>query len=862
MLRLLGLLTFRTLRAHGIRTSLSVFGIVLGVATILAIGITNLAAMDSVTRLFQNTSGRASLMVVNSEQADKSIPESLVRRISGQSGVAYAVPLVTVQTAPAEDTPSSSLNLTLFGANVQGLALYGIDPAVDVNVREYQLSEGRFLSSYRQASEIVLVRDYALEKKFVVGNRIPILTPNGVEELKLVGLIEKVGAGQTNNGAFGVIPLRLAQNLFDRNNKLDRIDIVAAPGFDKVETLDILRESLQTDLGNAYSVIYPSSQGKRMTQMLNSYQIGLNFMSGMALFVGAFLIYNAFSMSVIERTREFGMLRTIGTTRTQVIILVLAEALLLGLIGSGLGVGLGLLMAFGLARLMEMMLGQTLAISQVPVDALITSISVGVLTTFMASLLPALQAGRISPLEALRVRGKVKPGWLLRFGWIPGLLLLGLAAALLIWNPFPYDVQFRLGSLTVFALFAGAGLLIPGTIEIWEWLARPAFVAIYGSSGRLGSGNLRREKLRTTLTVGALMVGVSMTLVTQGLTASFKGDLLDWINAYVGGDLYLSTNQNLPDNFPRRLENIQGVQVAVPMRYFEVKLRKPDGNDESITYMAVDPAAYTRVTQFVFSSSQTDPKSAVSRLEQGNAVFISSVLAERYGYQEGGSIQLKTASGMKSFNIAAVVVDFYNQGLVITGSWKDMLHYFRFSNASVILLKLDPSQSVNEVQSRIDKAYGKKYNLTIVSNQLIKGSINQLMGQAFSLFDVLAQIAIVVASLGVVNTITMNVLERIREIGMLRSIGMTRYQVARMILAEAGMMGLVGAAFGLVFGLVLSRIFLSAMMAMSGYQLTYSMPIKGVLLNLAVALVICQLAAILPAIRAARVRVLRAIQYE
>jgi len=207
-------------------------------------------------------------------------------------------------------------------------------------------------------------------------------------------------------------------------------------------------------------------------------------------------------------------------------------------------------------------------------------------------------------------------------------------------------------------------------------------------------------------------------------------------------------------------------------------------------------------------------------------------------------------------------VDFYNQGLIVDGNWNDLRRYFGVNDVSSYLLKVEPGHSVDAVKEEIDRLYSQRYHLTTESNKVLKARALQLASQAFSMFDVLALIAMIVASLGVVNTLMMNVLERTREIGMLRSLGMTRRQVAKMILAEAGLIGIIGGAFGLVFGLFLSRLILTAANAIQGYDLTYVLPKEGILISLFIALITSQIAAIWPARRAAGIRIIEAIQFE
>ncbi len=855
-------ITLRSLKTRPLRTVLSTFGIILGVACLLAVRLTNLTALAAITALFEDTSGKSDLVILNAVSEEAGFEADIIQRTRAQPGVTLAAPLLQVRSSLGENLSAGDIGLSLFGSDLGGLLLFGIDPTIDGLVRGYSLAAGDFLSPDLAGGEILLGEQVAEDHDLSVGDEVALLTPEGVRGLKLVGLLQREGVGQINNGAVGAIPLETAQTFFNRPDELDQIDLLIDQGLSQGNGVEGIIVDLQARLGEQFTVTYPASQGRRVAQMLDGYQIGLNFLSGMALFVGAFLIYNAFSMTVVERTREFGFMRTIGMTRSQVVGQMLAEASLLGFAGAVLGVLAGLGLAQGLIGFLANLLDQEALSLQVSQDILLSSMVVGISVTVLAAGIPAYQASRISPLEALRIRGRQKPGWLLRHGWIAGVGLLALAAVILIRNPFPYDVQFRLGSVTVFALFVGASLVIPASVTVWERLFQPLVKGLFGNSGRLGSSNLQRSKLRTTLTVAALMVGVAMILVTRGMTNSFRGDLEIWIDAYIGGDLFVSSSVPMRSRVQRHLESVEGVAATAPIRYLSTQWDRPDGGSETLTFMAVDPAAYSRVTSFVFSDSQQDPQAALNRLAAGNAIFLSSVLAEKYKLSVGDSLRLRTRSGVHEFQVAAVVVDFYNQGKVIQGSWGDLRRFFRINDADIYLLKVAPGYSPAEVQGRIEAEFGKRDHLNLASNQtIIEGALG-LLRQSYILFDALALIAMLVAGLGVVNTLTMNVMERTQEIGMLRSVGMTRRQVVKMILAEASLMGIIGGAFGLIFGVVLTRIFLWSMTAMSGYKLTFVLPMVAIGIGWLIALVVSQLAALLPARRAARIQILEAIQYE
>lgn len=856
------LLAVRSLIARPLRTLLTTFGIVLGVAVILSINITNTSTLDAITRLFSESSGKTNLVVTNADLSLGGFDEGIEYRIETVSGVDVAAPLLQIQTLIADDAARDEISLSFFGIVPGGLLLYGIDPAQDSLVREYKLDLGEFLSPDRNELEIVLVKDFAEENKLQLGKTITVRTPSGNARLKIVGLIAKEGPGQLNNGSFGVIPLETAQKLFDRPNQLDQVDILAAPGDRSPQKLDALKAALQDRLGTEYSVVYPATQGKRVAQMVSGYQMGLNIFSIISIFVGAFLIYNAFSMTVVERTREIGMLRTLGMTRWQIMKQILLEAVMLGLAGSAVGVGLGILLARGLIRITEVFLAQDVSQVNIPASAIVTSAGIGLVVTLFATAIPAWQAGRISPLEALRIRGNTDDTGAIRRGMRIGTAIMVLSLGVIFLLRIPEPFGSRINNMAVLGMMLGGALLIPVSVGVWERFTRPWVRQLYGREGQLGSRNIERSRWRTALTVAALMIGVAMILSIRAVTIAFDHDIRSWIDVYIGGDLFVFSSIPMRNDLQAKIAAVPGVEAVTPIRYLDIKRIKPGGEAEPLALTAVDPASYQQVTSFAFTSNQGDPAQLMAQLAQGDTIFVSSVMSEKYGILQGDTLILKTRRGEREFKVAAVVVDYYNRGMVVQTSWRDLKRYFQVDEASAYLIKVEPGADETAVQQQIDKLYGRRRNLTIQSNQSLKSSALGLIDQTSSLFDVLAFIAMIVASLGVVNTMTMNVLERTRELGMLRSLGMTRWQMTKMILAEALLIGVIGGGLGMIFGLFQSRVVISTVNASAGYDLTYILPTQGILVSLVIALLVSQLAAIFPAVRAARLRIIEAIQFE
>lgn len=858
-MRLMRLITLRSLSTRRLRSFLTLFGIILGVAAMFSINYVNQNAYNSIAQLFEGTSGKVSLEVRNAANIG-GFSEDVLDVVQKTEGVEEALPVLQFLAALPEETPEE-VSLSFFGMGSGGLTLYGIDPVKDPGIRDYQVTQGSFLDSSSANPEIVLVEDYALENDIEVGQTISILTTFGLTDVKIVGLMAKEGAGLTNMGKFGVLDLGDAQKIAHREGEIDRIDIRSDADESNPDFLEGLKKDLALELGDSYAVVYPANQGKQMSQMLTGYQLSLNFMAGIALFVGAFLIYNALSMTVAERSHELGMLRCVGMTRSQVSVQVIIEGFILGIVGALAGAGVGILMSKGLTSLMSQILGQPLKTGSIPPDILAASMVIGILVTLISAFIPAYQAGRISPLEALQTGGRQGGGRLFKYGWIAGFLLLVLSAGILVWNPFPYDVQFRLGSMTVFALFLGATLMIPITIRGWQRISRWPLRMLFGNLGEIGSRNLERAPKRTMLTCAALMVGVSMIVSTLGITGSFTADLNEWMDAYMGGDIFVGAAVPLTRNLQENLESLPGVGTATPVRTIEATWLRED-TEEKISFMGVDPASYTAVTRFVYSSKEVDQDKVLAELSQGESIFISEVIAQKYGIKVGDQLTLKTRGSNKAFTVAAVVLDFSNQGLVVTGNLSDLEKYFDVEDVNTFYVNTAEGVEISETIRQIKEEYQEDYQLIIESNSAIKERADDLMQQAFSMFDVLGILAVMVAALGVLNTLSMSVVERTREIGMLRSMGMTRFQVVKMILAEAGLMGIIGGLLGLVLGLLLTKILLSAMGAMSGYSLEFIMPTKALWMSIVVALVTSQLAALLPAIRAAKTPMLSAIHYE
>jgi putative ABC transport system permease protein len=867
-------LAWRNMRTRLWRTTLTLIGIVLGVAVVLAIQITNDSTLASLRQVFDQAAGQANLLVVaqNSQASGAttqvSMNADLLGQVEKQREVQVASPVIHARSMLARDANRYQFDFTITGVSSASiLQVYGIDPALDPQVRVYALESGRLPDPGKY--EAAVPESYADDKGLDTGNDLVIITPQGEAHLKIVGMLRKEGVALMNDGSIAFVPLEVVQDLFDRRDELDEIALKVDPVIaDNPRSLAALKESLQASLEDGADVIYPSARGEMVPVMLNTYQQGLQFFSIIAVFVGGFLIYNTFSMTVVERTREIGMLRAIGMNRLHILRMVLAEAGILSLIGSGLGILGGLLLSRGLIRLMSGVAAGTegAAAVRIPLMGLLLSLLVGMGVTLSAALIPALQASRTSPLEALRARGRSGQS-VSRKVWIAGTVLL-LAGWLAIYRvPWRPEVLFGVGSLAILFILLGATLTVPLVVTVLERVTRPLSTLIYRNEGRIGSSNVHRSVGRTTLTVAALMVALTMVIGIGSLAYTLEHDITQWIDSALGGDLYIRSAIPMRESFARQLEQVPGVQAVTPARYIAVKpahaqLASLDEREDTITFNAIDPFSYRQVGSVEFTSGQGDPEAIWQRFEQGGALFISSAVADRYNIQQGESLLLETRRGEHAFYVAGEIVDFAGGGLTVIGSYDDLHRYFAEQGADRFTVDVASGYNVEAVAAEIENRYEARRNITAQTTELFKTKINSLMDRAFRLFDVLNLIGIIIGALGVINTLTMNVIERQQEIGGLRSLGMTRRQVLRMVLAESLAMGLSGGLYGLAFGWVISQILILGMNLLNGYDLRFLFTPWPFVTGMLIAFLVSQVAALIPARGAARVNIVEAIKHE
>jgi len=836
-------LALRNLGTRKARTFLTTLGVVLGVAVILAVAITNRSTIGAFQEMIDSITGKADFWVNGPSIAGFS--EAKLTEVRRVPGIAIAIPGIGRAS-------------TLYaGKRRESVQIAGIDPRVDRKLRHFKLVSGRFLKSDEPAA--LVPADLAGKKKFKLGDKIKLTGAGAGHEFKVVGLLINEGAGRFMGGNVVFIPLKQAQNIFKLKGRLTYIDAKVKTG----ASVKAVVAGVGRRLGESFIVEQPEKRAEAVSQMLKGLQVGLSFFGTIAMFVGGFLVYNTFTMVVVEQTQEMGMVRALGASRGQVVALVLIQAAVLGIIGSLLGVGAGVALAKVLMSYVSKTVELPVESISVPVIGLAGAVAVGLLVTLLAALQPALAAGRVSPLAAIRIRAKKSSKTLAALRVIVGCLgvTAGVAASFL---PGPEGLG-RYAYLSVpiheggtFLLLLGAALLSPSLAGPLGYALAAPIRLLFGQTGKLAAANLTRNPGRTAATASAVMITLAMLMSVAGMTTSFKASVDRWVDKSLGADVFISgrsSEATFSKRFADKLRRVRGVKDLTMIRFVPVR----EGARE-VLFRAIEPIAYRRFATLQFAKG--DKRRAWLDLARGDHVFISTVMANKRALKVGDKITLTTVRGRRDFTISAVTVDFGGEmGDVIVGSRRDMKKYWHLDDAGGFRLKVAAGVRPRTVADRIKKKY-KAMDLDVQDIQAFKTMVDGRVTNSFAVFNVLIVLAAVVAMISVFNTLMMNILERRRELGILRAVGATRGQIGLMNLLEAFITGGIGGILGLAVGAVSARDTVNGMNTLTGYDISFIFPGKIAAIALLIALFFSVLAAAYPARRAATLEIGRALQYE
>ena len=835
-------LAFRSLRARPLRVALSTLGVALGVAVLFAGMATNAGVEASVRSTVRDLVGRAELRVAAFGETGLS-PET-VATIAATPGVAVAAPALEQRTYLGDSLASG-------GELPPPVTVLGIDPTVDGRVHDLGLVSGSALAYPDEPSALITER-LAAQDGLGVGSPIVLQGTGDTTTYRVVGIMR--GDGPLT-GAFGrtvVVPLRTAQAVFGETG-VTRVDIGLEDGASAAAVSAALQAGLTRE---PYVLSSPQDLAATLRASTTDFQATTALIAAIALFAGAFLIFNTLSMTVVERIREVGLLRAAGARRRQVMSFMLTQALVIGIAGSAIGLLLGAVLAFAMVAFIRTVGSVTLDRPAVPVESVLVAVAVGVGVTLAAALEPARRASRIQPVEALKPRLDVATARKARMRWLAAVFaviaLVGVAIL-----PRTADGSGAAEALLVYGTLLVGTLLIPFTLPLVARAAGLPFALLLRFEERLARSSVVRDRSRTALTLGGLTIGLAMIVALGGVGQSARAAAAGWIADVIPGELVLTSIRPVSEDEGVEADltgEIPGVERVSPIATFDIAL---DGVRTDAAAVVGEDMHDDGRLRFLAG----DRDEALAALDDGGATVVPVGLADRLGLSIGDMLTVPASDGTSlDLEVVGIVERSIPgaTGEAMLVGWSDATDHLGVAGADVFALRFTPdAPAASRDQLR---AEASQLALEVVPLDRIQGAISDALGRIFGLFDALAAVAVLIAALGIVNTLTMNVVERVREIGILRAAGMTRDQVWRSVVVEAGVLGLAGALLGIALGLVVGGL----MVVLAGGRVDVGAGIPWPIIGLALVLgvVVAMLAAAYPARLASRLSIVRAVQYE
>jgi putative ABC transport system permease protein len=773
-----------------------------------------------------------------------------------------ALPGVQAAAGSIVDLQSSANTTKLIGRDGEALGAanqpalgFGVDPSQPRFI-PLDLTDGTWAD---EDGEVVIDAATAKDGPYAVGDRIGVSASGPTEQFRVSGIARYGNVDSLGGATIAVFDLPTAQRLL-RKDGWDSISVAAREGTSVEELTAEIRRVLPAGTQVKTAGARAAADSAEVNEFLGFLRYALLAFGGIALFVGAFVIFNTLSITVAQRTREFATLRTIGASRRQVLRSVILETLVIGVLASLAGLALGYGLAtqlgalFGALGLAMPEAGTVLAVSTV-----VTSLAVGTLITLVAGLVPAVRATRVPPIASVREGSTPPPSRLGRLAGPVSPVVLGLALAVLGYGLFgDVSVQGRLAATALGAL----GLFV-GVAMVSSRLVRPLAAIVGwpgeklgGTAGALARRNAVRNPGRTAATAAALMIG--LTLVTtvavlgQGLRTSAKTTVERQIAAE-----YVVTSENGFDTLPPAVGGQLGAVPAVEST--SVRFDKAKALGKTVAVTGVDGAEIGRFYNFRFSAGT---EAALATLDDGGAIVRRS-FADEQSLRVGSPLRLTTPSGRKVDLRVQAILD---QGKFdldpILGSVAISQRLFdeSFPRPSDLYTFVNLPDGAEALAGQAIAEGAKRYPGVKVStrDEFVSSRVEGI-GQILNLLYVLLALSVVVSLFGMVNTLVLAVFERTRELGMLRAIGLTRRQTRRMVRHESVVTALIGAALGLPLGIGLAAL---VTQALSDYDVAFGIPFGTLAAFVAVAVVAGVVAAIMPASRAGRLNVLDALSYE
>ncbi len=835
-------LVLRPLKAEPVRAALTLLAIALGVAVVIAIDLAGQAAAGSFHSSLASLTGKGDLLITATAGLDQNLLGTLTR-----------LPYDLRFSPRIEDFAS---------LNGKGEALPFIGLDLIGQVPQKRLSDARSKSSsplFEERNPIWVGSALGLHS----GQHVHLLLDDKMNEFTVAGILEKRSA-QLGGSNVIVADIGLAQRVTGKIGKLASIDVEIPAA----TSLESWRELLRRHLPVSVTVEPQGARTDENRKMLAAFRWNLRVLSYIALVVGAFLIYNTISISVVRRRNEIGVLRALGATRTAVLSGFLAESLLFALSGSLLGLGLGRFMALGAVRLIGNTV-QALYVSSQPASvqltaaAALTGILLGVIISLLAALAPALEASRIMPVEAMaRGREQFVASERSKLRAVAAIALFVTGAVLSQLPPIHSQPVFAYVSVILFV--AATAAIIPRLVALFVETSRGLIGRLLGVEALLAAQSLRASLARTSVLTAALATAVAMTASVGIMVGSFRETVAVWMNNQLKADFYLRpAGPAAADQHPTmdpaiadRIERLPGVLSVDRFRAYPISY---DGLPATLAGGQSSRAGNSASTRFLPGENQ---RAILAKFPTGDYAVVSEPFANKHNVRAGSVLHVPLAGAIHSFEVLGIYYDYSTERGYIVLDRKTLLKYLPDRAESNLAVYLQPGAKADVARAGIDSIIAGR-SVSVFSDRNLRRAAIATFDRTFRITYALEAVAIVVAVMGIAGALLAMIIDRRREFALLRFLGASRRQVRSIILCEAGLLGLFANFIGILLGTLLSLVLVFVINKQSfGWTIQFHWPIAELLIVLSGVYLATVLAGLYPARTALRMNPIEVIHEE
>ena len=830
--------------------ALSVLGITLGVAVVVAIDLGNQSAKHAFSLSSGAVTGKATHQIVGGPAG---LPEDVYRALRLELGARNSAPVVEGY-ARLHDGKT--------------LQLLGIDPLSDAQFRPYtgsaaspypsnnrSSSPANFTTSLLATPNTALTSVETAESLALKpGDALTLGIADKRLSVEIVALIEpqnSLSAESLRN--ILITDISTAQELLGLEGRLSRIDLIAQQD----ERGERLLERISASLPPEAAIQSSAARSETVAQLTRSFDRNLFIISMLGLIIGAFLIYNTMTFSIVRRRPIIGSLRALGVTRQQVFAVVLGEALAIGVVSSIIGVLLGILIGRGLVQVITQNINDLFFVVSVqelaiPAWSLAKGALLGILATLAAAFVPALEATGIPPREALsRSHLETRLKSAVPLASAVGLILIAVGIALII---LPVDtLTFTFIGLA--SLILGCAALTPICIVLVSKSISPVLARMFGALGAAPARGIVSSLSRTAVAIAALAVAISITISIDTMVKSFRATVEQWLNTSLSSDIYISpaslrlerSGVGLTPSILESVSAIDGVESVSTVR--NVRVHSPDG-EVDLLVVGTTADRFARYNTF----KEGDPALFWDDLRTGDAVAVSEPFANLNDKPVGSIVTLHTAEGERDFRIAGIYYDYNFSGsgrvLMSRDAYRRFYHDDNFSGIGITASEeISPSELIPAIESAI----GAGQQIVIRSNADLKAAAMEVFDRSFAITSVVYVLSISVAFIGVLSALMAMQMERALEFGTLRVIGFTPRQVWLIFTSQTALMGLIAGLLSLPLGLIEAAVLIFVVNRRS-FGWSMDMEIYPLVLVQAVVIAVAAalLASVYPAVRMSR----------